>query len=356
MNRACKILFPFQNEMKKYVTVLKIKLKSLLSFDQKNEVVKLLYQYKHLNSMNFSNLSKTDFIIHRIKFVSKTKPYFVNQKRWSFHKKWWFRKLIQNDINKNVYEKTNLIDERFSSWNAKTILIDKIENFTSNDELRMTYDYSRVVKELSEIYISLMFECHDYFFDPRHWCFMTTNFKHVYFTILVHSENRKFFAFTIFEIRQLQFIRMQQKSKSVFFIMSKLMARVLKKISNESSLFQNQISESSLFLTYYQNDIMSEHESFQKQFAFFRNYFFFQNWMNSFSIFFQKIVFVSDFSLDSKHAASYKRTNYHSKQTNRKNSTIFDFWKQNWNTNIFENDWNHSKMNFEFFRNQQIFD
>ena len=276
MNCACKILFSSQNEIKKYVTVLKIKLKPLLLSDRKNKIIKLLYQYKHLNSMNFSNLSKIDFIIHRIKFVSKTKPHFVNQKKWFFHKKWWFRKLVQNDINENVYKKTNFIDERFSSWNAKTILIDKIENFISNDESRMTYDYFRVVKKLSEIHMSLMFECHDYFFDSRHRCFMTANFKHAYFTILIYSKNRKFFAFTISEMKQLQFIRMQQKSKSVFFIMSKLMIQALKKISDESSLLQNQISDSSSFLTYYQNNIMNEHESFQKQFIFFRNHFFFQ--------------------------------------------------------------------------------
>ena len=237
MNRACKISFSSQNEMKKYVIVLKIKLKSLLSSDRKNEIIKLLYQYKHLNSMNFSNLSKIDFIIHRIKFVSETKFHFVNQKKWFFHKKWWLRKLIQNDINENVYEKTNFIDERLSSWNAKTILIDKIKNFISNNESRMTYDYSRVVKKLSKIHMSLMFECHDYLFDSRHWCFMTADFKHAYFTILIHSENRKFFAFTIFKMKQLQLIRMQQKSKSTSFIMSKLMIRTLKKISNKLSLF-----------------------------------------------------------------------------------------------------------------------
>ena len=128
----------------------------------------------------------------------------------------------------------------------------------------MTYDYFRVVKKLFEIHMSLMFEYHDYFFDSRHRCFMTANFKHVYFTILIHSENRKFFVFTISRMEQLQFIRMQQESKSAFFIMSKLMIRALKKISDKSLLFQNQISDSSPFLTYYQNDIMSEHESFQK--------------------------------------------------------------------------------------------
>ena len=231
--------FSFQNEMKKCVITLKIKLKSLISFDRKNEIIKLLYQYRHLNSVNLFDLSKIDFIIHRVRFVLEIKFHFVNQKRWFFHKKWWLRKLVQNDINENVYEKTGLIDERFSSWNAKAVLIDKIENSISNDEFRMTYDYSRIVEKLSEIHMSLMFECHDYFFDSRHRCFMTANFKHVYFTILIHSEDRKFFVFTIFEMKQLQSIRMQQKSKSVFFIMLKLMIRALKKISDESSLFQN---------------------------------------------------------------------------------------------------------------------
>ena len=115
MNRTCMMLFSFQNKMKKCVTALKIKLKSLLSSDQKNKIIKLLYQYRHLNSVNLFDLSEIDFIIHRVKLISETKFHFVDQKKWFSHKKWWLRKLIQNDITENVYEKTSFIDERLSS-------------------------------------------------------------------------------------------------------------------------------------------------------------------------------------------------------------------------------------------------
>ena len=67
------------------------------------------------------------------------------------------------------------------------------------------------------------------------------------------------------------------------------MIRALKKISNESSLLQNQISDSSFFLTYYQDDIMNEHESFQKLFIFFRNFFFFKIEWVWFWLFFKKL-------------------------------------------------------------------
>ena len=73
--------FSFQNEMKKCVTALKIELKSLLSSDRKNKIIKLLYQYRHLNSVNLSDLSKTNLIIHRVRFVSETKSHFVDQKK-----------------------------------------------------------------------------------------------------------------------------------------------------------------------------------------------------------------------------------------------------------------------------------
>lgn len=95
----------------------------------------------------------------------------------------------------------------------------------------MTYDYSKVMKELSSVYMKLMLACHNYLSDPRHGCYMTANLKHAYFIIEVHFEDRKFFAFTIFGLGQLQPIRMQQRFMTALFIMSELKCRVLEEIS-----------------------------------------------------------------------------------------------------------------------------
>ena len=125
-----------------------------------------------------------------------------------------------------------------------------------------------------------MTECHDYFSDFRHECFMITDLKHVYFTMKIHFDDREFFVFIIFDLRQLQSTRMQQNFMTASFIMSKLMCRTLKKISEnfenseKLSFFQNRISDFFPPLIFYQNDIMNEYFSFDDQFQFFKMHFF----------------------------------------------------------------------------------
>ena len=164
-------------------------------------MIRLFYQYWHLNFTDLTDLSSTDLMIHKIKLTSKTKPHSILQRRWSFHMKWWLRKLIQNDMKNDIYEKTDLRNERLSSWNARAILIDKIENPIPENESRMTYDYSKIMEELPKIHMKFISNCHDYLSDLKHECFMTVDLKHVYFTIEIHSNDRKFFAFIILELR-----------------------------------------------------------------------------------------------------------------------------------------------------------
>lgn len=257
-----------------------------------NDVIKLLYRYKYLNFTNLSNLSKINLIVHRVRLVSKTKPHFVKQKRWLFHKEWWLRKLVQNEINEGVYERIKLQnDKQLSSWNARAVLIDKTENPEPNDKPRMTYDYFRVIEQLSRTHMSLMFECHDYLSNFRHKCFMTADLKHVYFGVLVHSDDREFFAFIISSMSQLQSIKMQQGFQTTSFIMSELMTRAFEEIFEESFLFQNITSNKSSLITYYQDDIMGKHESFQKQFNFFRDHFLFKIEWTRLCLFFKKLFF-----------------------------------------------------------------
>lgn len=85
--RQIMTLLQTQDEMKECVISLKVKIELLLPSSQREDVIKLIYQYKHLNLMNLSNLFETDFIIHRVCFVSETKPHFVDQKRWPLYKK-----------------------------------------------------------------------------------------------------------------------------------------------------------------------------------------------------------------------------------------------------------------------------
>jgi hypothetical protein len=64
---------------------------------------------------------------------------------------------------------------------------------------------------------------------------------------------------------------------TTFFIMSEFMIKVLNKFfhfdKSESSLLQNSIMNDSFLMTFYQDDILEEHRSFENQFAFLRNHF-----------------------------------------------------------------------------------
>lgn len=168
-----------------------------------------------------------------------------------------------------------------------------MKNPDLEDESRITFDYSRVVEELPRAHMPLIAGCHDYLSDSKHQCFMIADLKHAYFTVLVHSKNKKFFAFSIPEMRQLQLTQMQQGFKSAFFIMSELMVRALKKISRESSLLQNQIPDCSPLLSYYQDNIMKNYKSFEKQFVFLRDHFFFKIKWAKFRLFLKNCIYFS---------------------------------------------------------------
>jgi hypothetical protein len=156
----------------------------------------------------------------------------------------------------------------------------------------MTFDYSRIVKKLSETHMQLMTECHDYLFDSRHECFMIANLKHVYLMIYIHSKNRKYFVFIISKLDQLQLIRMHQESMTASFIMSKLMCRALRKLSNKSSLLQSISSNYSSSLTFYQNDILREHVSWASIHVFKKSLLFAYE-VNALQIDVQEVIFIS---------------------------------------------------------------
>jgi hypothetical protein len=264
-------------EMKSLVLSLNAHLEFLISKERYSDVIKLLFQYKHLNSSDLIDFSVIDLIMHRIRLTSDTKLSFRSQKKWSSQKKWWLRKLVQQEVDENVYERTNKRDDRLFFWNAQIVLVDKMKNSKSNDEFRMTFDFSRVIEELSETHMSLMFSCHDYLSNFNHECFMMTNLKHAYLMIQVHFDDRHYFAFIISDIEQLQLTRMHQRFMIASFIMSKLMIKILNKLSHleksESSLLQNAIVNDSSLVTFYQDDILEKHRSFENQFAFLRDHF-----------------------------------------------------------------------------------
>lgn len=75
--------------------------------EDRNRVLILLYQYRHLNSVNLTNLPCMDIISQNVELVPGTRPYAVeSQKRWPTQTEWWIQKIIQDGINGGIYEYT----------------------------------------------------------------------------------------------------------------------------------------------------------------------------------------------------------------------------------------------------------
>ena len=117
-------------------------------------VLRLVYQYKHLNGEDLSNLPCTDLITHRVRITAGAKPFAaLSQKRWPAHTEWWMRKLVQDGLLGGVYELTEPANGRLSKWNARAVMVDKVENPKPEDEPRMTMDSSRVHEDLPGTYL-----------------------------------------------------------------------------------------------------------------------------------------------------------------------------------------------------------
>ena len=104
---------------------------------------------------------------------------------------------------------TEPANERLSEWNARAVMVDKVDNPGPTDEPRMTFDYSRVTELLPGSHLELSSKVHDHLSNPRHDCLFSADLKHAYLTIPLHSNDRHYFAFTISGIDQVQPKRIQ---------------------------------------------------------------------------------------------------------------------------------------------------
>ena len=220
------------NKLELWVSSVGVKLESLISTAENwLKILQLLYQYKHLDGQNLFNLLSTDLILHQVCLILRIKSYNAHsQKRWPSHTEWWMRKLVQNEIDEEMYEHTQTANERLSDWNFWIVMINKVDNPTPENESRMMFNYSNIKETMSECYLELMFKVHDYLADLCHKIYFIADIKYSYYNVLLHSDDQHIFVFIISGIEQLQLIWMSQESHSVRFIISELMNIILKSI------------------------------------------------------------------------------------------------------------------------------
>ena len=245
--------------------------------EQRLRVLNLLYQYRHLNREDLRDLPCTDLITHRVRIAPGTKPASAKfQKRWPPHTEWWLRKLVQDGLEGGVYELTELANGRLSLWNARAVMVDKVDNPQPTDEPRMTFDYSRVTELLPGSHLELSSKVHDHLSNPRHGCLFSADLKHAYLTIPLHPDDRHYFAFTISGIGQVQPTRMQQGSQSAGFTMTELVYRAFGAIpvpQPEPSLLHSADPETPSPITFYMDDFFGGFLDFEDQFRFLRDHF-----------------------------------------------------------------------------------
>ncbi len=270
---------PPDDELEEWRSQIGLELGPLIpSVTDRRRVLCLLWQYKHLNgAKDLSDLPCTDLIVHRVRLKAGTKV--VNnrqQKRWPEHTEWWLRKLVTDGIKGGIYEYTEPANGRLSEWNARAVLVDKVEDPTPTDEPRLTFDYSRVNEDLPGSYLELSSKVHDNLSNPQHTCLFAADLKHAYYTIELHPDDRHLFAFTISGIGQLQPTRMPQGSQSAGFTMTELAYRAFGFIpppQPEPSLLHSDDPAHPPKLVFYMDDFFGGFKGFEDQFAFLRDHF-----------------------------------------------------------------------------------
>jgi len=155
--------------------------------------------------------------------------------------------------------------------------VNKVKNFTSQDESKVIFDYNKVTKKLSDIYMKLRFKMHDNLADSQHRCLFSANLKHIYLRIFLHLNDKYYFAFMISDINQLQSTCMQQSLQSAEFTLIKLVYRVFEALSSshkESSLLHFNSFKKLSVMIFYMNDFFNDFRSFKKQYDFLSQHFF----------------------------------------------------------------------------------
>ena len=156
------------DQLEQWAKSVEIKLGPLIpDVTSRLKVLQLLHTYRPLNGNDLTDLPCTNLIVHRVCLKEGTKPASVrSQKRWPAHIEWWLRKLVSIGIQGGIYEHTVTANGRFSAWNARAVLVDKVPNPLPTDEPRLTFDYHQVHEDLPSIHMELSARVHDSLSDP----------------------------------------------------------------------------------------------------------------------------------------------------------------------------------------------
>ncbi|RKF60580.1 hypothetical protein OnM2_049057, partial [Erysiphe neolycopersici] len=192
------------------------------------------------------------------------------QRRWPPGKEFWLRRIINDGLKCGMYERTMQANGKLSDWNAQSQLVNKSDNPGEWDEPRLPFNYQNVVEDTPGCFVELMSGCHDYLGHPSHQMFFKLDLKHGYWAIMVHPDDRHYFAFSIPGLGQLQPTRMPQGSCSASFSFTELMYLVLgwipptKTTLGKESLLAANSADALPDCTFYIDHIFSGFKTFEQ--------------------------------------------------------------------------------------------
>ena len=222
----------FNELLKKWIKNEKITLKFAISnFAFRFKILQFIWTYRDIETKKLKKISIIDFIVHRIIFRFDLKFYNAKQHRFISNKKWWYQIIIQKNIEIDMYERTIIANDRISQWKIAFVLISK----SNQTKSKFTFNYHFVYEKFVENIMKLTQRTHDLLNRSNHRMFFATNMKHDYWNVTIHFENRHYLIFHVFEIDQLQSIRMSQNIKTFSFTFIELINIVLKFISKSYS-------------------------------------------------------------------------------------------------------------------------
>ncbi|POS82100.1 hypothetical protein EPUL_005332, partial [Erysiphe pulchra] len=217
-----------------------------LKQDQYEKITLLLYTYQDLNSTELAELPPTDIYIHRL------------------------RRIINDGLKCVMYERTMEANGELSDWNAQANLVDKSDNPREWDEPQLTFNHQNVVEDIPGCFVELSSTTHDYMGHPSPRLFHKLDLKHGYWAISVHPDDRKYFAFSIAGIGQLQPTRMPQGSITSMFSFTELIYISLgaipptKTFEGWDPLLASSTPHSLPQVAFYVDDIFSGFENFDQ--------------------------------------------------------------------------------------------
>lgn len=253
--------------LESWVQEKKITIGPLVPEEDKLELFQWLWTYRDLEATGILDMGPpTDLILHRATIKPGTAPYKPKPKRLAPDKEWWLRKYAMDGLQSGLFERTTVANGRLSEWGSDPVLVKK----PGKDEPRLTFNHHYVWEVKPANQMEAAERTHEFLCASSHTVFSAWDLKNAYWAASIHPDDRKYFAFHVPGIGQLQPTRMSQGSRTSSFTMNELCYIAFGEIPppcKEPSLIvptKSRLQHAGVYI----DDIFPAHSTWKEHFAF----------------------------------------------------------------------------------------